>query len=88
MREVQRSPSPDAQLAFITQLEREAHSRASRSIMSRNSLSRSSNSKRETGSDNTNTQNKFELNFNPRHLERFEKIRGKQKRKFYSRIKM
>lgn len=73
LREVQRSPSPDAQLAFITQLERDAQSRSSRSYLSKS---------------DSNERPPSELHFNPFHLERFEKMRNKQKKKFYAKIKL
>ena len=72
LREVQRSPSPDAQLVFITQLDREAMSRSSR----------------RTRSDITSERPPSELKFNPFHLERFEKIRNKQKKKFFAKIQL
>mgnify|MGYP001792236461 CR=1 FL=1 len=78
LREVQRTPSPDQILTFITQLEREAESRTSRRAGSRGTRL----------SSRMQSAHQSELNFNPRHLEVFDKIRAKQKKRFFSNIKL
>lgn len=71
LRQVQRAPSTDLQLTFITQLDQEAQNRAASKTK-----------------DMQSPNNGFaELNFNPIHLERFEKIREKQRQKFFKKIK-
>lgn len=81
LRELQRSPTSDAQLAFITQLERDAQSRTSRSARTKSSRTVVE------GASQSADNGIMELTFNPFHLEKFEKIRGKQKKKYHSRIK-
>ncbi|XP_067933645.1 uncharacterized protein [Watersipora subatra] len=79
LQEMQRSSSPDAQLAFITQLE-DSKSRRSESI--------ADSAHKDIINEVATEARELELHFNPFHIERFEKIRTKQKKKFYSQMKV
>jgi len=77
LKDAVRTPSPDAQDIFITQLEKQAMSSRSRF---------SSRMSQATGGSRGKPD--IELKFNQFHLAAFEKIRGKQKQKFYNTIKL